>query len=90
MIAENWPSTRVLIISEYALEILMGAGQGYDFAYLFPGLQKVVQAAGRVIRTTEDRGYVLLLDDRYSARSVKVLLPKWWEVCSFSGRPEET
>ncbi|MES2681882.1 MAG: ATP-dependent DNA helicase [Pseudomonadota bacterium] len=62
------------------LELLMGEGQGYDFAYLFPGLQKVVQAAGRVIRTTEDRGYVWLLDDRYATKSVRALLPLWWAI----------
>ncbi|HEX5738750.1 MAG TPA: ATP-dependent DNA helicase, partial [Hydrogenophaga sp.] len=41
-------------------------GRGYDYAYQFPGLQKVVQAAGRVIRSEEDRGVVLLLDDRFA------------------------
>src|SRR5690606_25074278 len=39
--------------------------QGYHFAYLYPGIQKVVQAAGRVIRTQEDTGYLWLLDDRF-------------------------
>jgi len=57
-----------------------GAEHAYDYAYLFPGLRKVVQAAGRVIRTTSDTGTVFLLDDRFSRPEVRRLLPKWWEV----------
>ncbi|MFL6709423.1 MAG: ATP-dependent DNA helicase [Massilia sp.] len=53
-------------------------GAGYDYTYLYPGLQKVVQAAGRVIRTTEDRGVVYLIDDRFAQPEVKALLPRWW------------
>ena len=53
-------------------------GAGYDYAYLFPGLRKVVQAAGRVIRTPEDRGVVVLIDDRYARADVRRLLPGWW------------
>ncbi|MBD9424057.1 ATP-dependent DNA helicase [Pseudomonas sp. PDM15] len=55
-------------------------GNGYDYAYLYPGLQKVVQAAGRVIRTTEDQGVVYLLDDRFTRGEVRQLLPSWWQV----------
>ena len=55
-------------------------GNGYDYAYLYPGLQKVVQAAGRVIRTTEDQGVVYLLDDRFTRSEVRQLLPSWWQV----------
>jgi len=54
-------------------------GDGWAFHYLYPGLQKVVQAAGRVIRTTEDQGVVHLLDDRYGRSDVRGLLPGWWE-----------
>ncbi|WP_090276384.1 ATP-dependent DNA helicase [Halopseudomonas litoralis] len=54
-------------------------GKGYDYAYLYPGLQKVVQAAGRVIRTTEDQGVVWLLDDRFGQLAVRQLLPGWWQ-----------
>jgi len=53
-------------------------GAGYDYAYLYPGMQKVVQAAGRVIRTEEDRGVVWLIDDRFARADVAVLLPRWW------------
>ncbi|SDL26006.1 Rad3-related DNA helicase [Modicisalibacter muralis] len=58
----------------------MGAifGAGYDYAYLYPGLQKVVQAAGRVIRTPQDRGVVHLIDDRFTEPRVAGLLPGWW------------
>ncbi len=55
-------------------------GDGYDCTYTFPGLQKVVQAAGRVIRTTADQGVVHLLDDRYLRPEIRALLPKWWRV----------
>ncbi|MEC4722035.1 helicase C-terminal domain-containing protein [Noviherbaspirillum sp. CPCC 100848] len=55
-------------------------GAGYDYAYLYPGLQKVVQAAGRVIRTQTDRGVVFLIDDRFARGEVRELLPSWWKV----------
>jgi Rad3-related DNA helicase len=55
-------------------------GAGYDYAYLYPGLQKVVQAAGRVIRTEQDRGTVWLIDDRFARHDVLELLPRWWHV----------
>lgn len=53
-------------------------GQGYEYTYLYPGLQKVVQAAGRVIRTTQDTGTVYLIDDRYGQKEIRALLPAWW------------
>ena len=55
-------------------------GAGYDYTYLYPGIQKVVQAAGRVIRTQEDRGVVYLIDDRFAQPAVRQLLPSWWSV----------
>ena len=55
-------------------------GHGYDDTYLFPGLMKVVQAAGRVIRSEQDRGVVWLMDDRYARAEVRRLLPSWWQV----------
>jgi DNA excision repair protein ERCC-2 len=57
-----------------------GDASAYDYAYLFPGLQKVVQAAGRVIRTPDDRGVVCLLDDRFAQAKVRRLLPGWWRI----------
>lgn len=55
-------------------------GDGYAYTYLYPGLQKVVQAAGRVIRTPGDRGVLHLIDDRFQKPSVRALLPKWWRL----------
>ena len=55
-------------------------GAGYDYTYLYPGIQKVVQAAGRVIRTEHDRGTVYLIDDRFGQADVQALLPRWWKV----------
>lgn len=55
-------------------------GSGYEYTYLYPGIQKVVQAAGRVIRTTTDRGVLYLIDDRYAQSKVRQLLPRWWDV----------
>jgi Rad3-related DNA helicase len=55
-------------------------GAGYDYTYLFPGVQKVIQAAGRVIRTQQDQGVVMLIDDRFGDSKVKQLLPRWWKV----------
>lgn len=55
-------------------------GAGYDYTYLYPGMQKVVQAAGRVIRTEQDQGVVWLIDDRFARPEVRALLPAWWDV----------
>lgn len=55
-------------------------GNGYDYTYLYPGLQKVVQAAGRVIRTQQDRGVLHLIDDRFARRDIRSLLPRWWKI----------
>ena len=58
---------------------------GFDYAYRFPGMNKVLQAAGRVIRTKEDRGVVLLLDERFLQRAYQELFPWEWrgyEVCT--------
>jgi len=55
-------------------------GSGYDYTYLYPGLQKIVQAAGRVIRTEQDHGVLHLMDDRYGADKVRALLPRWWKL----------
>ncbi|WP_338580834.1 ATP-dependent DNA helicase [Pseudomonas sp. MAG733B] len=55
-------------------------GSGYDYTYLFPGVQKVVQAAGRVIRTQQDQGVVMLIDDRFGESKVRQLLPRWWSI----------
>ncbi len=53
-------------------------GCGFDYAYRYPGMNKVLQAAGRVIRTPEDRGVVLLLDDRFTQSEYTRLFPPHW------------
>ena len=53
-------------------------GKGFDYAYLYPGMNKVLQAAGRVIRTETDRGIVLLLDDRFMRRQYQEIFPREW------------
>lgn len=54
-------------------------GAGFDYAYRYPGMNKVLQAAGRVIRTPQDRGVVLLIDDRFLAPDTRRLMPPHWE-----------
>ena len=51
---------------------------GFDYAYLYPGMNKVLQSAGRVIRTQEDRGVVLLLDDRFLDMRYREVFPREW------------
>jgi DNA excision repair protein ERCC-2 len=53
-------------------------GAGFEYAYLYPGMQKVDQALGRVIRHSQDRGRALLIDSRYAQRQYRDLLPRWW------------
>ncbi len=55
-------------------------GEGFDFAYRFPGMQRVLQAVGRLIRSEEDRGAALLIDQRFTEWRHRVLFPEWWEV----------
>lgn len=52
---------------------------GFSFAYQYPGMNKVMQAAGRVIRTAQDRGVILLLDDRFLRRDYQELFPREWD-----------
>lgn len=55
------------------------SSSGFDYAYTYPGMNKVLQAAGRVIRTREDIGVVALLDERFNMNSYKRLFPKEWD-----------
>ena len=52
--------------------------EGFDYAYLYPGMNKVLQAAGRVIRTRKDRGTILLMDERFTGRDYRMLFPREW------------
>ena len=53
-------------------------GQGFDYAYLFPGMNKVLQAGGRVIRSESDQGIIALLDERFNYSSYQRLFPREW------------
>lgn len=53
-------------------------GCGFEYAYRYPGMNKVLQAAGRVIRTPTDKGVVLLIDDRFAAPATRHLMPPHW------------
>lgn len=54
-------------------------GAGFDYAYLYPGVRKVIQAAGRVIRGDNDRGVLLLIDERFAEPRVQQMFPAWWQ-----------
>lgn len=60
------------LIKEYFNE------DGYDFAYKYPGMNKVLQAAGRVIRSSDDKGVIILLDQRYQEKDYLRLIPQDW------------
>lgn len=58
---------------------------GFDYAYCFPGMNKVLQSAGRVIRTAQDRGIVVLLDERFMENRYRRLFPREWNnICYIS------
>ena len=71
------PSAELELLSE---QLDDGDGGGYDAAYVYPGLRRVLQAAGRVIRTKTDRGVVMLMDMRYRQEKYRLLMPPHWDV----------
>lgn len=64
-------------------------GMGFEFSYRYPGMNKVLQAAGRVIRGENDRGVVLLIDSRFTAGSYRCLFPSHWSGCETIRSAEE-
>ena len=64
------------ILKEYFDEMEL---DGFDYAYRYPGMNKVLQAAGRVIRTESDVGIVALLDERFTTRGYSRLFPREWD-----------
>ena len=60
-------------------------GTGYDYAYTYPGMNNVLQAAGRVIRRAEDSGIVVLADDRYTTPKYRALFPSHWQGVKYAG-----
>ena len=51
---------------------------GFEYAYLYPGLNKVIQSAGRLIRSAQDKGIVVLVGERFAEEQVNELLPDYW------------
>ncbi len=60
---------------------------GFEYAYTYPGMNHVLQAAGRVIRREEDRGIVVLIDDRYGTPTYRRLFPPHWQHLKYAGNP---
>ena len=62
---------------------------GTQFAYLYPGMNRVMQAAGRVIRTEDDYGVIVLIDDRFDDPLYKKTVPNLWRGMQFLDHPDE-
>jgi DNA excision repair protein ERCC-2 len=63
--------------------------KGYEYAYMFPGFNKVMQAAGRVIRTNEDVGVVVIIDERFGSYSYKSIFPSEWSHIKYINNNEQ-
>ena len=61
---------------------------GYDYAYTYPGMNSILQAVGRVIRTETDRGIAVLIDDRYADPKYKTMFPNEWKGVKFAGNAQ--
>lgn len=59
---------------------------GFDYAYTYPGINKILQSAGRVIRTENDKGRILFIDSRYKSPKYKMMLPKEWKMEEYTLR----
>ena len=79
-------STQRNLIRDYYDE--MGK-KGFEYAYIYPGMNKICQAAGRVIRTAQDRGDCVLIDDRFQKHPYKNLLPSHWKDIRLFRRPRD-
>ena len=64
------------------------SGAGFDYAYTFPGMNRVLQAIGRVIRSEMDRGVALLIDTRFAEPRYQQLFPAWWQAVRVRSVPE--
>ncbi|MBJ9975089.1 ATP-dependent DNA helicase [Pseudomonas sp. S75] len=67
---------------QFKLRLGRQFGAGFDYTYLYPGVRKVVQAAGRVIRGDQDRGVLFLIDERFSEARVQQMFPAWWQIAN--------
>jgi Rad3-related DNA helicase len=74
------------VISEYYSKLM---GMGFEYAYVYPGVNKVMQAVGRVIRSETDRGAVLLIDSRFAANNYKSLFPSEWSHARYVNGPRD-
>ena len=63
--------------------------EGKQFAYIYPGINRVLQAAGRVIRREDDRGVIVLIDDRFDDPIYKTVIPKLWSGMKYIATPKE-
>ncbi len=63
--------------------------RGFDYAYTYPGMNRVLQAAGRVIRREDDRGVIVLIDDRFGEERYKMLFPDHWSHMQYAGNATE-
>ena len=64
------------------------SGCGYDYAYTYPGMNSILQAVGRVIRTEADRGIAVLIDDRFAEPKYRALFPEEWKGAKFAGNAQ--
>lgn len=64
-------------------------GDGFSFAYKFPGWEKVLQAAGRVIRDENDKGFIVLMDERYCRDDYRLLWPDHWKATEYTSEDAE-
>ena len=64
------------------------SGSGYDYAYTYPGMNAILQAVGRVIRTESDRGIAVLIDDRYAEPKYRAMFPREWKNAKFAGNAQ--
>ena len=71
------------LIRDYFQEKL---GAGFEYAYTFPGMNRVLQASGRVIRSETDRGFVMLIDSRFREGRYRRLFPRWWRPSRVNNR----
>jgi len=62
--------------------------KGFDYAYTYPGMNKVIQAVGRVIRSQNDRGIAVLIDDRFLKKTYRLLYPKEWQHVDIMKKPK--
>ncbi len=63
-------------------------GQGHEYAYTYPGMNRVLQAVGRVIRREQDRGVAVLVDDRYADGKYRRLFPAHWKNVQYAGNAQ--